>query len=429
MKQVLLILAVILGVGLVFAACALPLPSLLSMTEPDAGQPAVTPVDETGSGTFGETADDTLVKVAATEGSGVPRLAGDVIEDDTPPPFSTRGWETDFSRRSVEWNEIISGGPPKDGIPAIDDPQVESIEAASGWLTDRDPVIVFEHEGVVRAYPLAILMWHEIANDEVAGLPVAVTFCPLCNASIVFDRRFDSQVLDFGTTGRLRHSDLIMYDRQTETWWQQFTGEGIVGTYTGEQLRFLPSQVISFADFVAQYPEGEVLARPSSGRSYGSNPYVGYDSDEQPFLFPGQVDPRLPAAERVVGLTTETEAKAYPFSTLAEERVVHDEFGGTPLVIFHKSGTASALDSRDISSGKDVGAVGVFARQLDGQMLTFTADEEGNFVDEQTGTVWNVLGRGVEGPLAGEQLEEILHFDHFWFAWAAFFPDTTVYEG
>lgn len=417
MKRVLLIFGVILGAGFIFAACALPLPS----AQPAAEQLAAAP------------ADAAVATIPVDEGetsvSRVPKLAGAIIEDDTPPPFSTRGWETDFSKRSVEWNEIISGGPPKDGIPAIDDPRFESVEAASEWLSERDPVIVFEHEGVARAYPLSILIWHEIANDTVAGLPVAITFCPLCNASIVFDRRFDGQVLDFGTTGRLRHSDLVMYDRQTESWWQQFTGEAIVGEYTGEQLRFLPSQVISFGDFVDQYPDAEVLARLGSSRSYGRNPYVGYDSTERPFLFTSEVDPRLPATERVVGLATESETRAYPFATVAAAGAINDEFGDTPLVVFHKSGTASALDGSDISSSKDVGAVGVFDRRVDGQTLTFMVGDAGHFVDEETGTVWNILGRGVEGPLAGEQLEELLHFDHFWFAWAAFFPGTTVYEG
>jgi hypothetical protein len=405
MKRWILIFTVILGAALVFAACALP-----------AIQPAPASVAAT----------DTPVEEESM--AAVPQRTLEVIEDGAAPSFSTFEWTTDFSRRTVAWDEIISGGPPKDGIPAIDDPSFESIEAASSWLTERDPVIVFAHEGVARAYPLAILMWHEIANDEIAGLPVSVTFCPLCNASIVFDRRFDGQILDFGTTGKLRNSDLIMYDRQTESWWQQFTGQGIVGQHAGEQLRFLPSQVISYGDFVEEYPEGDVLARPGSGRSYGRNPYVGYDSTDQPFLFRGEIDDRLPATERIVGLTTETETKAYPFSTVAAQGAINDEFGGAPLVVFHKAGTASALDGSQISASADVGSVGVFDRRVGDQILTFRADDEGNFIDEETGTVWNILGQGVEGPRAGQALTPILHFDHFWFAWAAFFPETILIQ-
>jgi hypothetical protein len=238
-------------------------------------------------------------------------------------------------------------------------------------------------------------------------------------------------VLDFGTTGKLRNSDLIMYDRQTESWWQQFTGEAIVGELAGQQLGFLPSQVLSFGDFKAQSPQGEVMARPlrngSPARSYGQNPYVGYDSTDHPFLFTGQPDPRLPATERMVGLTTETAARAYPFSVASQAGVIADEFGGIPVAIFHRPGMASALDSSNIDGGREVGSVAVYDRRVNGRTLTFTADGEGSFVDAETGTVWNILGQAMEGPLAGQQLDPILHFDHFWFAWAAFFPDTSVY--
>jgi hypothetical protein len=344
------------------------------------------------------------------------------------PPFSTNNWRTDFSRRTVEWDEILSGGPPKDGIPSIDDPSFESVEAASDRVADREPVIAFEHDGDARAYPLSILMWHEIANDVVGGKPVSVTFCPLCNASIVFDREFDGQVLDFGTTGRLRNSDLIMYDRQTETWWQQFTGEGIVGEHAGRQLSFLPSQVISFADFAERYPDGQVLAIPPAARSYGTNPYVGYDSSANPFLFTGEIDPRLPATERIVGIELDGEVMAYAFSDAADAGVINDEVAGTPIVVFHKEGTASALDERSIADSRDVGSVGVFSRQVGDQVLTFEPAEDGTFTDVETGSTWTITGRAIDGELAGEQLEDVLSFDHFWFAWAAFHPDTELYQ-
>jgi len=371
---------------------------------------------------------DTGAQMTASGSAGVPQLSGDLITDGVPPPFRTRGFSTDFSRRTVEWDSILSGGPPKDGIPAVDSPVFESLAAGDEWLEDVDPVILFSHGDVSRAYPLSILIWHEIVNDEVDGQPVSITFCPLCNASIVFDRNFDGQVLDFGTTGRLRNSDLIMYDRQTETWWQQFTGEGIVGKYAGEQLRFLTSQVLSWKDFKDAHPEGEVLARPNMPRNYGYNPYVGYDSTSRPFLFQGTPDSRLAPAERVLGLTTETEAIAYPFQALEEAGVVHDSFGGVELAIFHKAGLASALDSSVISKGRDIGAVAVYERQVGDQLLTFSPNEDGTFSDAETGSTWDILGEAVEGPLAGEKLTPILHFDHFWFAWAAFFPVTELYS-
>lgn len=357
----------------------------------------------------------------------VPKSGGEVIVDGTPPSFETFTFKTNFARRTIEWDEILSGGPPKDGIPAIDEPTFETPAAADAWLDDAEPVILFQHRETARAYPLSILIWHEIVNDEVEGQPVSITFCPLCNASIAFDRNFDGQVLDFGTTGRLRNSDLVMYDRQSESWWQQFTGEGLVGEYAGEQLTFLPSQVIAWGDFKSRFPAGEVLARPGQSRSYGQNPYVGYDSTGDPFLFRGEPDPRLPAVERVAGLTTETTARAYSFPLLTERGVVEDEFDGRPIVLFHKAGTTSALDARQISQGKDVGAVAIYERTADGRVLSFSADGRGTFVDAETQSTWNILGEAISGPLAGTRLTEILHFDHFWFAWAAFFPQTELY--
>ncbi len=344
------------------------------------------------------------------------------------PPFSTGSWTTEFSKRTVPWSEIMSGGVPKDGIPAIDDPTFEDVASAGEWLAATDPIILLQQNGDVRGYPLSILIWHEIVNDTVGDTPVAVTFCPLCNASIVFERLLDGEELDFGTTGNLRNSDLIMYDRQSETWWQQFTGEGIVGTHAGRQLDFLSSQVISFGDFAAEFPDGEVLARPPASRSYGNNPYVGYDSGtERPFLFTGELDERLNPTERIVGLDVNGEVVAYPFTAVKETGVINDEVGGIPVAIMHKSGTASALDAREIATSRDVGSVGVFDRRLGDRVLTFESNGDGTFKDVETGSTWNILGEAIDGNLAGESLDPALSFDHFWFAWTAFFPDTVLY--
>ncbi len=418
--------------GLLMIATFILLACVPIGTEEAPAQPAAAADSESGEAVTadsGETdSSDSSAQATASVNTGVPQLSGELITDGVPPPFRTRGFSTDFSRRTVEWDSILSGGPPKDGIPAVDNPEFESIAAGDEWLEEVDPVILYSHGDVSRAYPLSILIWHEIVNDEVDGQPVSITFCPLCNASIAFDRNFDGQVLDFGTTGRLRHSDLIMYDRQTETWWQQFTGEGIVGKYAGEQLRFLTSQVLSWKDFKEAYPDGEVLARPNMPRNYGYNPYVGYDSTSRPFLFQGTPDSRLAPAERVLGLTTDTDAIAYPFAVLEEAGVVHDSFGGVELAVFHKAGLASALDSSVISQGRDIGTVAVYDRQVGDQLLTFSPNEDGSFSDAETGSTWDILGEAVSGPLAGEKLTPILHFDHFWFAWAAFFPATELYS-
>ncbi|MDX1430352.1 MAG: DUF3179 domain-containing (seleno)protein, partial [Rhodothermales bacterium] len=142
-------------------------------------------------------------------------------------------WKTDWDKRSVNLDEIISGGVPKDGIPPIDRPKFVSPSSASSWVGDREPVILLAIEGDARAYPLQIMTYHEIVNDEVGGEPVTVTFCPLCYSAIVFRRTLDGRVYDFGVSGMLRYSDLIMYDRQTESLWQQILGEAIVGELTG----------------------------------------------------------------------------------------------------------------------------------------------------------------------------------------------------
>ncbi len=378
------------------------------------------------TGETGSASEGTAATAAGTQSSMSTAAGGRGAPAE--PPFSTSEWSTDFTLRTVDWEEIVSGGPPKDGIPAIDAPAFESVEAASAWLSERDPVIVFAEGEDVRAYPLAILIWHEIVNDSVGGKPVAVTFCPLCNASIVFDRTFGGEVLDFGTTGKLRNSDLIMYDRQGETWWQQFTGQGIVGRHAGEQLAFLPSQVISFGDFAAEFPAGEVLARPPLSRNYGANPYTSYDSSTQPFLFSGEVDDRLAATERVAGVVLPGTVKAYPFTQAAEAGAINDKVGGTPLVVFHKAGTASALDTAAIAEGRDVGSVAVFERRVGSRTLTFAAEGDGTYVDAETGSRWNILGEAVAGELEGERLTQLLAFDHFWFAWAAFHPTTELYQ-
>lgn len=350
------------------------------------------------------------------------------LQPSAPPPFSIIGWETDFTKRTVVWDEVLSGGPPKDGIPAIDQPTFESVAAAGERLGEKTPVIFFAHGSVTRAYPLEILIWHEIVNDVVDGLPVAVTFCPLCNASIVFERRVGDQTLDFGTTGKLRKSDLIMYDRQTESWWQQALGEAIVGEFTGIRLNFLASQVMSFGDFATEFPDGEVLAIPTGfSRSYGRNPYEGYDSTDRPFLYDGELDTRLPATERVVGVQVGDVARAYAFSDVAALGVVNDELVEQAVVIFFKGGVSSALDAALIDEGRDVGSTVVFDRRLENQVLTFEALENGAFQDTETGSTWNILGAALGGPLAGKQLDQVVAFDHFWFAWQAFYPETELF--
>ncbi|MCH8938563.1 MAG: DUF3179 domain-containing protein, partial [Gemmatimonadetes bacterium] len=299
------------------------------------------------------------------------------------------------------------------------------------WLEDREPVVLVALDGVAKAYPLQILIQHEIVNDVVGQTPVTVTYCPLCNTAISFDRRFDGLLLDFGTTGRLRHSDLIMYDRQTETWWQQAIGEGIVGEYAGRRLTFVPSPLISWSTFKESYPNGKVLSRDTGfQRNYGKNPYQFYDRGRGPWpqFFSGRRDGRLPAMERVAAVEIDGESVAFAFSKLRKKRVITEQVGETPLVVFWAPGTASAVDNSNIAKGRDVGSTGVFDRRLEGRgrTLRFTPDGDGRFTDRETGSTWNILGHAIDGPLTGKQLIPIVHGNHFWFAWGVFKPETRV---
>lgn len=339
-------------------------------------------------------------------------------------------WRTDFSRHSVPLEEIVSGGPPKDGIPSIDRPRFESVREAGRWLDDRDPVMVVENGEVAKAYPLAILTWHEIVNDEVAGLPVTITFCPLCNTALVFDRRLEGRLLDFGATGRLRHSDLVMYDRQTETWWQQATGGAIVGALVGKELRRVPSNTLAWATARELYPDLRVLSRDTGhDRQYGRNPYAGYDdpgSGPIAAFFNRDADRRMPAKERVVAVELGV-GWAAPYSALRNARVANAEVKGTPLVALWSPGAASALDAAEIARGRDVGQTAVYDRRVGTRVLTFHS-VKGGFRDRETGSGWTLAGRAVDGPLRGQRLIPIPHGNHFWFAWAVFRPKTEIWR-
>lgn len=261
--------------------------------------------------------------------------------------------KTDFSRTSVEsWGEILSGGPARDGIPALFDPKM--ITAAQADLPARAPVITVELEGQIpRAYPLRYLMWHEIANDVIGDVPVAVTFCPLCNSALTFDRRVGGAVLSFGVSGKLRASDMIMYDRETESWWQQASGTGIVGVHTGARLTLLPTWMESFAAFAARNPEGMVMAPPSHRRPYGQNPYEGYDSRERPYpFFTGEAPPHgIPALARVVRVGN----RAWPMTRIAPGQ----DLSEAGFVIQNTGDLASALDAAQITNGRSVAMIRV----------------------------------------------------------------------
>ncbi|SMX36685.1 DUF3179 domain-containing protein [Maliponia aquimaris] len=270
------------------------------------------------------------------------------------PAFWRSEWpDTDFDRTSVtSWTEILSGGPPKDGIPALSDPQFVELDKVTG-IPGNEPLIAVVIQGQrPRAYPIRYLTWHEIVNDVIGGVPVAVTFCPLCNSALTFDRRVGGRVLTFGVSGKLRNSDMVMYDRETQSWWQQALGEGIVGELTGVRLTALPSWMESLDQFRERHPDGVVMAEPAWNRPYGQNPYRGYDTSKRPFLYSGEPPPHgVPALMRVVRVGD----RAWPMDRLAQEQEVRE----AGVVITWRAGQASALDAGAIAAGRDVGSVRV----------------------------------------------------------------------
>jgi hypothetical protein len=271
--------------------------------------------------------------------------------------WQMQGWTTDFSKTTISFDEIRDGGPPKDGIPALDDPKFAPLDQAD-QLSERDPVIAFSHNGDARAYPLSVLMWHEIANDTVGGKPVTITFCPLCNAAIAFDRTFEGEVLDFGTTGKLRNSDLVMYDRQSETWWQQFSGEAIIGKHAGKSLTMLPSSVMSWASFKKAFPDGTVLIPNNpEARDYGRNPYTGYDTLSAPFLYDGQLPDDIPAMSHVVVIRRAVGEDPIIVALNAVSQTGSYEVEGYRIA--WEKGLASALSTTRISEGREIGQVQV----------------------------------------------------------------------
>jgi hypothetical protein len=335
----------------------------------------------------------------------------------------------------VDPGDIVAGGPPPDGIPPIDRPRFQAAGTVD-WLAAGEPVAVVELGGDARAYPLQILVWHEIVNDTVGGVPVAVTYCPLCNTAVTFrGPTVAGKVTTFGTSGRLYRSNLVMYDRATGSLWPQALGVAVTGELTGQRLQRVATQLVAWRDFRAAFPHGRVLSHDTGHRRpYGENPYPLYDrKGSQPFLFDGRPDGRLEAVERVLGISQGDQHLAVPYSPLAGRAkggvaAANLELGGAPMLVLWRSGVTSALDRRRIAASRDVGAAAAFSRRVGGRALTFHT-RGGQVHDRQTGSSWDQFGRAVAGPLTGTRLAPATAMDSFWFDWAAFHPDTAIWAG
>lgn len=334
------------------------------------------------------------------------------------------GWtETNFQKKQIQFSDILSGGPPRDGIPPIYKPSFESITEASTWLPDSEPVLVFQKGKEARAYPYRILIWHEIVNDVYQGQSFIVTFCPLCNSAIIFNTHFQGQNHLFGVSGKLRNSDMIMWDHTTESWWQQMTGQAVVGDATGTQLEMLPSPAISFGTYKSIFSQGKVLSQNTSFfRSYGNNPYADYENSAHPFLMKGKIDGRLPALSRVIGIEWKREFYILPLFEIANKKwgrlPIKD---GKQLIFFNLSLANAALDRRSIKNSKLIDHVTIWEPPANEEEIEFYWDKN-TLKDKTKQLSWNALGQGLRNGKSVEQLKPVHFGVHFSFAWLAFHP-------
>jgi hypothetical protein len=313
-----------------------------------------------------------------------------------------------------------------DGIPSVNDPVVLTAARADGPLSDTEQVMLVEHGGVARAYPVRSLIRHEIVNDVVGGLPVAVTWCPLCNTGITFDRRVDGRPEVFGVSGGLYRSALVMFDRRTTSLWPQPLGQAVLGPLLGEELAVVPSSLLPWSQVRDAHPRLEVVLGSPDELEQTANPYDGYDVSGDPFLFRGETDGRLPPFVRVAGVTFDDVSQAWSYDVLRRRRAISATVGQQPLVVLWAPGSASPLETDDVREGRDVGSASVYDPRLDGRVLSFRPAGRTEFTDRETGSRWTLAGVAVDGPLAGSRLSALPHQNAFWFAWAAFQPGTAL---
>ena len=370
----------------------------------------------------------------------MPLVSGEPVEqvestpaEDVPSALVDPGNDA-FPEPLVPIDRIVSGGPPPDGIPPIDDPRFVPADEVN-FLLDSEAVLALEVEGEARAYPVQILVWHELVNDTIGGVPVTVSYCPLCNSAVAYDRRLGDRVLDFGTSGNLYQSALVMYDRQTESLWAHITGEAVVGHLAGEELDLFSMATVGWAEWREANPDGLVLTRDTGqDRPYGEIP-PSYANNADPGtspipgFFEGEVDDRVSDPKtRLIGLRLDGEAVAVLLSDLRAAGVLTVPVAGQDVTVWNKPGAADALDTVIVAEGDEIGSSAAYLPvTAEGEELTFTTDGE-VFTDDRTGSTWNILGEATDGPLAGEQLEGVEHLDTFWFSWAAFEPDTTIFS-
>ena len=347
-------------------------------------------------------------------------------------------FKTDTTKSIIDLSEIILVLPRRT-FPIIDTPAFVKKEKGLEMFINTEPVIAVEINGKAKAYTMNMFSSHELSNDVLAGVPILPSYCPLCNSAVVYDRRLTvngkEKVLAFEVSGMLRHSGMVIFDTETESWWQQSMGESIVGELAGEQLKIIPSLILSVEEFFANYPDGQILSKETghtkSMERYGKNFYRMYDSignlPYARFFKAAEVDSRLPAMERLIDIQDGEFSKIYPFSILKKKEVLNDTFKSKNIVIFFQDGATSHLDNYDLSLAREIGTATAFDANLDGQILTFKKEDD-RFFDLETKSEWTVTGKCIAGSLKGKQLQIEPHSNHFAFSWLKFHPDTEIYQ-
>jgi len=347
-------------------------------------------------------------------------------------------FKTDTTKTIVDLSEVILVLPRRT-FPIIDTPAFVNKEKGMEMFIKTEPVIAVEINGKAKAYSMNIFSSHELSNDVLAGIPILPSYCPLCNSAVVFDRRLTThgvdKVLTFEVSGMLRHSGMVIFDTETESWWQQSMGKALVGEFVGEQLSVIPSLILSVEEFFENYPEGLILSKETghtkSMEHYGKNRYTKYDSignlPYARYFNIDDVDKRLPAMERLIDIQDGEFSKIYPFTILIKKGVVNDQFKTKNISIFYQKGARSHLDEYNIEEAREIGTATVFNTNLDGQILTFKK-EDGKFFDLETKSEWVITGKCIAGSLKGKQLVIEPHSNHFAFSWLKFHPNSEIYK-
>ena len=310
-------------------------------------------------------------------------------------------------------DRVLDGGPGKDGIPAISNPKFSKAFTTS-YLSNKDLVVGVTINGSQKAYPHVILDWHEIVNDQIDDIPIAITYCPLTGTAITWNRDINGTITEFGVSGLLYNSNLIPYDRQTDSNWSQMRMDCVNGPLIGEQVSTFQVVETTWKNWKQMFPNSEVMTLETGfNRNYGRYPYVTSNGDyrvEDYLIFPvGNVDDRLSEKERVHGILENEEVRVYRFSEFDPPDIITDIIGGKNIAV--------------VGSSKDNFMVSF---EIEDQELTIEQSGETIFKD-QKGNLYNIFGEVIEGPDSGSSLIPTRSFIGYWFSWAAFYPEVEIY--